>query len=264
MESMTAIDVVHAKGAAWIWMNRPERHNAFDEHLIEGLTATLRQLGEDDAIRAVVLAGRGKSFSAGADIDWMRRQGEAPEDRNREDALRLAELFRILSTLQKPTIARVQGAAVGGGLGLAAACDIVVATPAASFAMPEVRLGIIPAVISPYVADAIGARQCRRYMLTGERIAAADAFRLGLVHEVADEAELDKVVEGFVTALEQSAPGAVAEAKDLLAAISHRPRDSALLEETAERLVKRRATREAQEGLAAFLAKRTPSWVPPQ
>ncbi len=117
MESMTAIDVVHAKGAAWIWMNRPERHNAFDEHLIEGLTATLRQLGEDDAIRAVVLAGRGKSFSAGADIDWMRRQGKAPEDRNREDALRLAELFRTLSTLPKPTIARVQGAAVGGGLG---------------------------------------------------------------------------------------------------------------------------------------------------
>lgn len=264
MNNTISIELVHARGAAWIWMNRPERHNAFDEHLIDGLTETLRRLGEDDGTRAVVLAGRGKSFSAGADIGWMRRQGEAPEAQNRDDALRLAELFRTLNALPKPTIARVQGAAVGGGLGLAAACDIVVATPAANFAMPEVRLGIIPAVICPYVADAIGPRQCRRYMLTGERIEAAGALRLGLVHEIAEESELDKVVEGFVAALMQSAPGAVAEAKDLLAAIAQRPRENALLEETAERLVKRRATPEAQEGLAAFLAKRRPAWIPPQ
>ena len=174
MTTYTTLEIEHRGAAdaavAWVWMNRPEVHNAFDETLIAELTAALAALGADAGVRAIVLAGRGKSFSAGADLNWMKRQGSASMEENLADARRLAKLFRTLAECAKPTIARVHGAAMGGGMGLAAACDICIASTAASFATSEVRLGIIPAVISPYVIRAIGERQSYRYFQTAERI----------------------------------------------------------------------------------------------
>ena len=256
------LEILRDGGIATIWMNRPDVHNAFNEALIAELTAACRQLDADDSVRVVVLAGRGKSFSAGADLNWMRRAADASVEANLADARKLAGMLRALAELTKPTIARVQGAALGGGMGLASACDICVASTAASFATSEVKFGIIPSAISPYVLRAIGARQAGRYFQTAERISAAEAKALGLAHEVVAPEELDAKVAGIVAALMQGGPKSQAAAKDLIRAVADQPVSDAVVEDTARRIAELRATPEAKEGLAAFLDKRQAAWVP--
>lgn len=258
------LEIERAGAVATIWMNRPDVHNAFDATLIAELSAACAALDAIEAVRVVVLAGRGKSFSAGADLNWMKAAGEASEAENFADAMRLAGMLRTLAEMSKPTIARVHGAALGGGLGLACACDICVASEKASFATSEVRFGIIPAAIGPYVIRAIGERQACRYFQTAERIGAARAAQIGIAHEVvAPEAVDDKVAE-LVTALVAGGPRSQAAAKSLIRAVANRPLNDAVVEDTARRIAGLRATSEAREGLAAFLAKRPAAWVPTQ
>ena len=249
-------------GVATVWMNRPDVHNAFNAQLIADLTAACRQLDADDAVRVVVLAGRGKSFSAGADLNWMKAAGAASEAENFADAMKLAGMLRTLAEMDKPTIARVHGAALGGGMGLASACDICVAGEKAVFATSEVKFGIIPSAISPYVIRAIGERQAYRYFQTAERISAARAAELGLAHEAVATEELDAKVAEIVDALLQGGPKSQAAAKDLIRAVGNRPVSDAVVEDTARRISQLRATPEAREGLTAFLDKRPAEWVP--
>lgn len=255
------LQVEYRSGAAWLWMNQPAVHNAFDERLVAELTAALQALDADPAVRAIVLAGRGKSFSAGADLKWMQRQGAASEADNLQDARRLATLFRTLAECRRPTVARVQGAALGGGMGLASACDICVASEQASFATSEVKFGIVPAAISPYVIRAIGERQAYRYFQTAERIDAVRAREIGLVHELTSAEQLDAVVERLLQALCAGGPQAQAAATELIRAVANRPIDDNLVEDTARRIASLRATPKAREGLTAFLDKRPPAWV---
>ena len=255
------LEILRDGGVASVWMNRPDVHNAFNEQLIAELTAACQALDADDAVRVVVLAGRGKSFSAGADLNWMRRAAEASVDANLADARKLAGMLRTLAEMDKPTIARVHGAALGGGMGLASACDICVAGEGAVFATSEVRFGIIPSAISPYVIRAIGARQAGRYFQTAERISAARARELGLAHEVVATDALDAKVAEIVTALLQGGPRSQGAAKALIRAVADQPVSDALVEDTARRIATLRATPEAREGLGAFLDKRPASWV---
>ena len=246
---------------ATIWMNRPDLHNAFDEILIAELTAACIALDEDVDIRVVILAGRGKSFSAGADLNWMKRAANNGLDDNLNDARALARMLRMLAEMQKPTIARIQGAALGGGMGLAAACDIAVASSKALFATSEVKFGIIPSAISPYVLRAIGPRQASRYFQSAERIDAARAGEIGLVHEVVEPEQLDTKVQEIVSALLQGGPLAQSAAKDLIRAVDGQMVNETLIEDTAHRIAHLRATPEAREGIAAFLDKRQPNWI---
>lgn len=250
-----------ARGAVWLTLDRPEIHNAFDDRLIAELTKDLEGVGADDGVRVLVLTGAGRSFSAGADLNWMRRTSSYGEGENLADARALARLMQTLNELPKPTVARVNGAALGGGTGLVACCDIVVASAQAVFGTTEVRLGLIPAVIGPYVLAAIGARQARRLMLTGERISAAEAARLGLVHEVVAPEQLDGAIERIVAELLTSGPAALAAAKRLIRELGGRPIDAALIDDTARRIASLRATGEAREGVGAFLEKRPPAWL---
>lgn len=256
------LELERAGAVATVWLNRPAVHNAFNAELIAELSAVFGELGNDESMRVMVLAGRGESFSAGADLNWMKAAAAASMAENREDARRLAEMLRRLAELERPTIARVHGAALGGGMGLAAACDICVASEKASFAAPEVKVGIIPATISPYVIRAIGERQAYRYFQTAERISAARAGELGLAHEVVGEDALDAKVGGIVAALLQGGPKAQIAVKGLLRAVANRPVGDEVVEETARRIAALRATPEAKEGLDAFLAKRPAPWVP--
>jgi len=250
----------HGK-VATVWMNRPERHNAFNAQLIAELTHAFEVLAADASVRAVVLAGRGKSFSAGADLAWMKVLGEAGFDDNLDDARKLATMLRRLAEMPQPTLARVHGAALGGGMGLAAACDICVVTPNATFATSEVRFGLIPSAIGPYVLRAIGPRHASRYFLTAERISAWQAKKIGLAHEVAELDSLDACVEAQLDMLLQGGPFAQAEAKRLIRDIGGRSVDDGLAEETARRIARLRGGDEAREGLSAFLEKRPPSWT---
>jgi methylglutaconyl-CoA hydratase len=247
---------------ATVRMNRPELHNALDDALIAELTEALAAAGRDPVVRVVILAGAGKSFSAGADLDWMRRMAENSYEENLAGARRLAALLRTLHDLPKPTIARVHGAAFGGALGLISACDIAVASDAAIFCLSEARLGLIPAVISPYVVAAMGPRQARRWFLTAERFDAAEASRIGLVHRVVAADGLDAAVNEMTAALLAGGPAAQAAAKRLVADVAARPLDDALVEETAKRIAEIRATPEGREGVVAFLEKRKPDWAP--
>jgi methylglutaconyl-CoA hydratase len=245
-------------------MNRPEVHNAFDDLLIGELTSALKNLAANERVRVVLLTGSGKSFSAGADLNWMRRMADYTWDENLHDALGLGELMQTLNSLGKPTIALVQGAAYGGGVGLVVCCDMAIATSRAAFCLSEVKLGLIPAVISPYVIAAIGERACRRYFLTAEPFPAEEAHRLGLVHEVvADDQALHVRGQELASALLNNGPQAMAAAKDLIATIAGRPVDAGLIADTAGRIADRRASAEGREGLSAFLEKRTPGWVRP-
>ncbi|HMW19148.1 MAG TPA: enoyl-CoA hydratase/isomerase family protein [Accumulibacter sp.] len=243
-------------------LNKAARHNAFDEDLIAEITLGLLELEEAAQVRVVVLSAIGKSFCAGGDLNWMQRAAEYSPDENRRDAEQLSLMLATLNELSKPTIARVQGPAYGGGVGLIAACDIAVATYEATFALSEVKLGLVPAVISPYVLAAIGERHCRRYMLTAERFSAAEAYRIGLVHElVPDEAQLDSVINELVDSLVENGPGAQTECKQLIRIITGQPIDDETRAETVERLTRVRASVEGREGLAAFLGKRPPNWL---
>ncbi len=246
---------------ATIWMNRPDLHNAFDQDLIAELTAACKALDDDDDVRVVILAGRGRSFSAGADLNWMKRAADNGIDDNLDDARTLARMLRALAEMRKPTIARVQGAALGGGMGLAAACDIAVASTKAVFATSEVRFGIIPSAISPYVLRAIGARQAYRYFQSAERIDGVRAREIGLVHETVEPEQLDAKVQEIVGALLQGGPLSQTAAKNLIRAVNNQPINDVLVEETAHRIAHLRATPEAQEGIAAFLDKRQPNWI---
>jgi methylglutaconyl-CoA hydratase len=245
---------------ATVWMNRAAAHNAFNETLIDDLTRAFEALNADPAVRAVVLAGRGKSFSAGADLEWMKRAAAYTDEENRRDARRLAKMYATIHRLSKPTVARVHGAAFGGGVGLAAVCDIAIAGTGASFAMTEVKLGIIPGVVSPYLIAAIGQRHARRYFLTAERFDAAEAHRIGLVQLLCEADALDKNVAAVTDALIANGPAAQAAAKQLIAHVAGRPIDDTLIEDTAQRIAKARASAEAKEGIAAFLEKRKPRW----
>jgi methylglutaconyl-CoA hydratase len=243
-------------------LNRAQRHNAFDEQLIAEITAGLRELEADESVRAVVLSSTGKSFCAGADLHWMKRAAGYTPAENLLDANRLAELMSTLNELSKPTIARVQGPAYGGGVGLIAACDIAVATYDAVFTLSEVKLGIVPAVISPYVLAAIGERYSRRYMLTAERFSAAEAYRIGLLHElVPGEEQLDEAIAEILDSLLANGPNAQAECKALIRVVAGQPIDDQTIEETVQRITRVRASPEGREGLAAFLDKRRPNWL---
>jgi methylglutaconyl-CoA hydratase len=260
---MTMPGVLHEidhRGVATVTLNRPERHNAFDDLLIAEITTVLDAIAANAAVRVVVLRSTGKSFSAGADLNWMRRVAEYTQEDNQKDAAALSRLMHTLDRMPKPTLAVVQGPAYGGGVGLAACCDIVLASTAAKFAISEVKLGLIPAVISPYVIAAIGPRQARRYFLTAEIIGADTAETIGLVHECAEPDALDARAEALVATLLQQAPGAQAEAKSLVFLAEGTPTTEALRSETANRIAARRATPEGREGLQAFLEKRAPSW----
>ena len=247
-------------GTATISMNRPALHNAFDEGMIAALTAACLRAGEDPRVRRVVLEGRGKSFSAGADLNWMRRSAAYTAEQNHADALGLGRLMRTLNDLPKPVIGLVQGAAFGGGAGLAACCDIVIAAEDAKFCFSEVRLGLIPAVISPYVVAAIGPHQARRYFCSAEVIPAPEAMRIGLAHIVAPRDGLAAARDAMIATLAQGGPEAQADAKALVADVAHRVIDDELVAMTARRIADRRASAEAREGLTAFLEKRAPSW----
>lgn len=246
---------------ARITLNRADVHNAFDDRLIATLTARLRELDASAQVRVVVLAANGKSFSAGADLNWMKRMAAYSEAENLRDAVGLGDLMHTLSTLSKPTIARVQGAAYGGGVGLVACCDIAVGTPETSFSLSEVRLGLIPAVISPHVVAAVGERQARRYFLTAERFDATQAHRMGLLHEIVDASQLDARIDEIIAHLLKGGPKSQTAAKRLIEAVVNRPIDRALVEDTAERIARIRVTPEGREGVAAFLDKRAPGWV---
>lgn len=243
-------------------LNKAPRHNAFDEQLIAEITEGLRELERDTRVRAVVLSSTGKSFCAGADLNWMKRAAGYTHEENLRDANRLAELMSTLNELSKPTIARVQGPAYGGGVGLIAACDIAVGTYDAVFSLSEVKLGIVPAVISPYVLAAIGERYSRRYMLTAERFSAAEAYRIGLLHElVPGEEQLDEAIAEILDSLLANGPQAQAECKTLIRIVAGQPIDDETIAETAQRITRVRASPEGREGLAAFLDKRQPNWI---
>jgi methylglutaconyl-CoA hydratase len=255
----TSID---PRGVATVTLDRADKHNAFDDALIAELTEALLKLDHDRAVRVVVLTGAGASFSAGGDLAWMKRMAGYSAEQNLDDAERLAELMSVLESLSKPTIARINGAAYGGGVGLIACCDIAVAVEGARFALTEVRLGLIPAVIAPYVLNAIGERQARRWFLTAEAFDAARARELGLVHEVVAAGALDAKLADIIDALLAGGPEALGDAKALIR--KARPQSAAaarsLRKLTARTIAQLRSGAEGQEGLAAFLEKRAPKW----
>jgi methylglutaconyl-CoA hydratase len=247
---------------ARVTLNRPEIHNAFDESLIEALSKTFAGLADDDSVRAVLLAGAGKSFSAGADLNWMKRAAAYDEERNRADARALELMLRRIDECPKPVIALVQGAAIGGGLGLVAACDIALAGEKAQFATSEVRLGIVPAVISPFVVRAIGPREARRWFVTAERFGAEEARRIGLVHEVVPTERLEERAAGILAEILKGGPEAIAEAKRLVRLVETMPQGGTILAEaTVASIALRRASTEGKEGIGAFLEKRKPAWI---
>ena len=259
----SVLSSIDPRGVATVTLNRPDKHNALDAGTIVALGTTLTSLERDVKARVIVLTGAGSTFCAGADIESMRAAARASPSENLQDALRLGEMLATLNALTKPTVARINGNVFGGGVGLIACCDIAIASAEARFTLSEIRLGILPAMISPFVLAAIGPRQARRYVLTGEPINAADAQRIGLVHETAAPASLDAVVEETLTALLKGGPAAQREAKELIREVSVAgrlpDRDSRLV--TAQRLARLRASEEGQEGLSAFLEKRVARWA---
>jgi methylglutaconyl-CoA hydratase len=246
---------------ATVRLDRPDKHNVFDDHLIAELTKAFRDLAGAPSVRVVILAANGPSFSAGADLDWMKRMSVLSRTENERDALLLADLMSTVDRCPKPVVGLIEGAAFGGGVGLVACCDIAIATTKASFCLSEVRLGIIPAVISPYMMAAIGQRACRRYFLTAEKFDAATAEQLGLVHRVVEPEALAAARDEIVGHLLKGGPSALAAAKTLLAHVANEPINEVLARDTAWRIADARASPEGREGIAAFLEKRKPNWV---
>jgi methylglutaconyl-CoA hydratase len=257
---VSEVQLERRDAVAWVWLDRPEVHNAFDAAMIAALHQTFAGLAADDGVRCVVLAGRGRSFSAGADVNWMRASLDLSPDENLADAERLSEMLLAVDACPKPVVARVHGAALGGGSGLVACCDVALAAERATFGFTETRLGLIPAVISPFAVPKIGVSQARALFLSGTRFDAQRALRIGLVHEVhPDDAALDAAVERVTSELLAAAPLAVAHAKQLLTAVAgHDPAARRRL--TAVAIAERRASPEGQEGLRAFLERREPGW----
>jgi len=253
--------VTVADKVATVTLNRPDLRNAFNEGAIAELARVFDELGHNDAVRAIVLAANGPSFCAGADLNWMKKMAGYSHDENEADAMRLAEMLRTIYLCPKPTVARVQGDCYAGGMGLVAACDIVVVSDTAGFCLSEVKLGLIPATISPYVIKAMGEQAARRYFLTAERFDAAEAQRIGVAHAVVAPEALDATVAGIVKALVNNSPHAVRQAKTLVREIVGQPVDEALLLDTAGRIAAIRASTEGREGVASFLEKRKPTWI---
>lgn len=249
------------RGIRVITMNRPEVHNAFDARQIQRLTTALEAAAEDETVRVVVLAGNGKSFSAGGDIDYMRQMGENSYNENLDDAGRLAALMKTLNHLPKPTIARVQGAAMGGGVGLVCCCDYAIGSKQAKIALSEVKLGMIPATISPYVAATIGEKACRRMFMSGQAVDAEEALRLGFLSHIVAEDELDTAIASLSSDLADNGPVAVKLAKKLAFDVSNRPTTDTMIADTVKSIADIRDSGEGREGLTAFLEKRAPSWV---
>jgi methylglutaconyl-CoA hydratase len=258
---LTGID---ENGNATVMLNRPEVHNAFDPEMVDGLITTLAKLGSQKDVRSVVLVGAGESFCAGADIGHMKKSATFSKKQNYEVALQSARMLHTLYTLPKPTIACVRGAVRGGGCGLVSACDIAVASRTATFRLSEVKLGIIPAMISPYVIEAIGSRMSHRYMLTGEEFDCAEAFRIGLVHDIAEDEYLNAKVGELLAHLYTSGPNAMAAVKTLIPVSGKAAIGEGIMRATAQLIADLRATPEAQEGLSAFLEKRRAKWTTPQ
>ena len=255
---LTKID---EKNIATITLNRPLIHNAIDDQQIHELMNALRDLEQKPQVRAVLLTAAGPSFCAGADLQWMKRMAAASQDENLRDAEQLAGMLRRLNIFPRPTVALVQGSAFGGGVGLLAACDVAIASEGATFSMSEVKLGLIPAVISPYVIAAMGARAARRYFLTGERFSAEEALRLGLVHETVPGDHLLRAGDRVIVALLEGGPRAHVEVKRLIFDVTGKPIEPAVIDETTRRIAAIRASPEGREGVTAFLDKRKPNWI---
>ena len=260
---MTALRISRrSTGVAQITMSRPAVFNAFDEAMIAELDAAFAQLGDDASVRAIVLAGDGKHFSAGADLQWMQRASAAPYEWNLADARRFAAMLARIEACPKPTVARIQGAALGGGVGLACACDIAIAADNASFSVSEARFGILPAVIGPYVTNAVGKRQAKRLALTTTRIAAPEALAIGLVQQVCALDQLDAAVDAVLAELLVGGPNAQREIKQLFAQLDVGPISAEVRELSAQTISRVRGSDEAREGFAAFLGKRPADWMP--
>jgi methylglutaconyl-CoA hydratase len=254
------LDIQKKGPAAWLWLSRPEVRNALNDELLSALETALDVLEEDAAARVLVLAGRGPAFCAGGDLARMEKAAKMTKARSRREAGRFARLLYRMHLYPKPIVARVHGPAFAGGMGLVAAADLVVAAEEAEFALPETRIGLVPAMISPYLVRAMGAQQARRYMLTGERLSAREAHRIGFAHECAPAAELDAAVERICARLAQAGPGALARSKKLLQRVVGAAITPELANETAAVLAETRAGGEAREGIRSFLEKRKPSW----
>ena len=262
MTNYRHIEVEQRGAARWLWLNRPEVRNAFNDELIADIAQAFADVEAAAQTRVVVIAARGPAFCAGADLNWMRAMSGFSHADNHADALKVARMFHAVHSCSRPVIARVQGDAFGGGVGLVAACDVAVAAETASFILSEVKLGIVAATISPHVVRAMGARHAARYMLTAEKFAAPRARELGLVHELANAAGLDGAVETIVQSVLTASPSALAATKRLLADVVEAPMDDVLLAATAKCIADARVSPEGREGIAAFLEKRAPSWAP--
>lgn len=247
-------------GVARIWLDRPEQGNALDEAMIHALHREIDRFSDDESVRVIVIAAEGRSFCSGADPEWIRRMAALEAAENFTDACQLAALYLAIASSRKPVIARVQGLASGGGVGLIAACDIAIGAPTAGFALTEVRSGQVAATVLPYLLSAIGARHARRMMLTGELMGAAEAHVLGLLHTLVAADRLDEEVERVADELKLGGPHALAQVKDLVLDFDGEPYSRELLEESARRLVELRASREGREGVAALLEKKRPTW----
>ncbi|WP_454733642.1 MULTISPECIES: enoyl-CoA hydratase/isomerase family protein [Cupriavidus] len=256
----TTLTVTTAQHVATVTLNRPDVRNAFNETVIAELTGAFRALGSEPSVRAIVLAGNGPAFCAGADLNWMKKMAGYSHDENRSDALTLAQMLHTIWSCPKPVIARIHGDAYAGGVGLVAACDIAVAAEGVTFCLSEARLGLLPATISPYVIRALGEQASRRYFITAERFGAAEALRLGFVHEMVAAAALDAKVAELAATLAANSPNAVRESKRLVQEVAGRPVDDDLLAQTAERIAAIRASDEGREGVKSFLEKRAPAW----
>ncbi len=247
-------------GVGVIRMNRPEVRNAFNETMIAELTQAFKAVDADKDVRAVVLAGAGPAFCAGADLNWMKKIAGYSLEENRADAMRLATMLNTIYLMQKPTVARVHGAAFAGGMGLVAACDIAVAAAEAEFCLTEVKLGLTASTIGPYVVAAMGERQARRYFLTAERFSAAEALRIGVVHDVAPAAELDTRIDALLVHLLAASPAAIAASKELIRSVAYGAIDQDMIAGTAARIAAARASADGKEGIRSFLEKRKPAW----
>jgi len=256
------LEIVLRNGIGIVTLNRPDVHNAFNEVLIAELTQAARQLGDDERVRVMILTGSGTSFCAGADLNWMKKMAGYSRAQNVADAAGLAEMLRTLNEVPKPTLARVHGPALGGGVGLVACCDIAIAAAEATFGFTESKLGLVPATIAPYVIEAIGARQARRYFLTAERFEAAEAYRIGLVHDIVPMGQLDDRINETLGPLLLAGPNAQRECKALIRAVAHRPVDDEVIADTVRRIAAVRASPEGKQGVAAYLGKRSAAWIP--